>query len=470
MIEIYVIGKLYLLPKFSLRGWIKEKIGNEIIMKIITGLLLLQVSIMASQGTMIGLTTEIVKLDVILNGKKTGSVDLPVGREVEIINQTSTKYKIRSNGLAEGWVEKDALEVKVQETALAGGVSEKTTTKSSPAQNKELELSNNEVTKEEQIIPDDTEIVTHNPSGSEINRSKKCIVKPGELVFLELPFETQARSGLCASSSLLNIINYHGPLFRVDQEEMFKLLGTGGKAGATWNEMRIGTKNMNFEMRFVYYNSSETPREDRKNLPEKVISLLNEGKPLSVATQSHALVLVGYNMETKDFYVWDQSKPSRTAKIPEVPWAPKGTYTVPMNRIAREFETIDAVIPGILPGNKLEKGYLKEKLGIRGGIEYHRFYYDDRAPRKELEKFAEMAAPIMIGNLLKAGRKIAIPLTYTETPFNSVRVEGDFIMIPEMNSDKTVIAKMLPSEEEITLKMDKVVKYILDNGNRFYSY
>jgi hypothetical protein len=94
------------------------------------------------------------------------------------------------------------------------------------------------------------------------------------------------------------------------------------------------------------------------------------------------MVLVGYNMATKDFYIWDQSKTTGSVKIPEVPWAPKGTFTVPMNRIAREFETIDAVIPGILPGNRLEKRYLKEKLGITGNIEYHRFYYNDRAPKK----------------------------------------------------------------------------------------
>jgi hypothetical protein len=65
-------------------------------------------------------------------------------------------------------------------------------------------------------------------------------------------------------------------LFNVNQEEMFALLGTGGKAGATWNEMRIGTKNMNFEMRFVYANTSETPRKDKANLPEKLINLLND--------------------------------------------------------------------------------------------------------------------------------------------------------------------------------------------------
>ena len=436
---------------------------------------MLQTFIIGSKGALQGTTIEIVELDVILNGGKTGSVNLPTGRRVEIINQTSTKYKIRANGLAEGWVDKKVLEIESNEATSEDKVSETTPsktvpTKTSPTEGNGLNLAKTEIPNEEQKIPKDEETVTEISTKTEINQTRKCIVKPGELVFLELPFAAQEKRGLCASSSLLNIIDYHGPLFNVTQEEMFALLGTGGKAGATWNEMRIGTKNMNFEMRFVYANTSETPREDKANLPEKLINLLNDKKPLSVATPSHAMVLVGYNMATKDFYIWDQSKTTGSVKIPEVPWAPKGTFTVPMNRIAREFETIDAVIPGILPGNRLEKRYLKEKLGITGNIEYHRFYYNDRAPQKELEKFAEMAAPIMLGNLLKKGRKIAVPLTYTKTPFNAVEAEGDVIIIPEIKNDNTIVAKMLPSEEKLVLKMDKIVKYILENGNRFYSY
>ena len=239
----------------------------------------------------------------------------------------------------------------------------------------------------------------------------KTVIRPGEFVFLALPFTQQGRGGICAGASLLNIVDFLGLPFQLSQYEFLQLFGAG-RSGATISPMDQGLKNIGYE--FVPLLLEEKPkRKDARKIERRCMDILDSGQPLSACIPRHALTLVGYNMKTEFFCAGDQARTERDPRASEVvPNLPGGIYEIPMGQLGFELDGIGHVTKCETPfDGPREKEQVLEIVGGPAGVDLkrHKIWAPDRVRGRDMEGFYRDALLVPINGLMRKGRSAIIP-------------------------------------------------------------
>lgn len=317
----------------------------------------------------------------------------------------------------------------------------------------------------------------------------------GKIVFLELPFKSQEKGGICAGSSLLNIVEYMGTPFKLSQREFFTLFDAG-RSGANLSEMSLGLQNIGYTIEVLYHKGRDgrIDREEKENLKNLIISKIDQKMPLSVASPGHAFTLVGYNMENETFYIWDQGKAndnslSTKVTIPNVQ-VPSGASEIKMDRVTSRLQKISYIIPSNgsqileydIAGVKqsLEQAELYQEV-LRNGNKHKIYKFEDKREISQ-KRFIRKVAPILIGGLLKNNHRVLVTIpdpkngkeaNTTKQIFIAYAISNDSKDSKDSNNPNTskilVSGTMLPDYKDITIKMDELSDYIMEDSNTYYS-
>lgn len=181
----------------------------------------------------------------------------------------------------------------------------------------------------------------------------KTIIEPGKRVILALPFEKQDRGGICAAASTLNILKFLDPKIQLSQTELFALFNSG-RSGASPTEVIQGIRALGFTGKLIRIDDAE-----RKPLIADVKANLDAGRPMLVASRSHAMVLIGYDNEGKEpgLYVWNQKMPDKKP----IDGLPKGTEKMSESEFLARLVHIMFIEPTLpLPASPPSKELAKE--------------------------------------------------------------------------------------------------------------
>jgi hypothetical protein len=412
-----------------------------------------------------------------------GKTTLPPGRDVIIVNQTDSHYRVIVSEMLEGWVEQNTLKLVEQPVVNLKGESE-ASAQSEPfvpfahtPQSKSEDGENNQESREDELVES---------KSSEKNKLSE-IKKPGEKVFLGLDYEAQERGGICAGSSLLNIINYKNNKFTLTQEEFFSLFNSG-RSGANSREMEWGLSQVGYKPWPIYLKSSGNVKpEEKEEVIKNIISELDSGNPLSITRPGHAFVLVGYDIPKKIFYAWDQSKETISDEIREtIPNAPHGVYGIPMSSITTRYDSINAIY-GMYYFEKLKGvGYvcdqIKEEAQFIEGInssEMKISLFPHEFPRKpgqsdrDYEKIAKRNLPLLLSGLLRNGRQIVIPHTEYGAEKSNMPTQQRVTLI-DSSKDGSFNGKEHPEGKIVSLTEKEVMELLLNNAgkgaSRYWSF
>jgi hypothetical protein len=297
----------------------------------------------------------------------------------------------------------------------------------------------------------------------------QTVIRPGEFVFLALPFTQQGRGGICAGASLLNIVDFLGSNFQLSQYEFFELFDAG-RSGATISQMDQGLKNVGYE--FTPILLEEKPkRKDARKIERRCMDLLDSGQPLSVCVPGHALTLVGYNMRTKSFYAWDQARTGRDPRVSEVvPNLPGGVYEIPMGQLGFDLDTIGHVVKfETLFDGESEKEQLLETLGVSldTKAEKHKIWAPDRVRDSDVKSFFCDALPVLINGLMRKGRAAIIP-TGKEIPGRPEWRRGELLQVTG-KSPEGYRGLLQPGGEESDFSLRELARFVHENDGIYFS-
>jgi len=297
----------------------------------------------------------------------------------------------------------------------------------------------------------------------------KTVIRPGEFVFLALPFTQQGRGGICAGASLLNIVDFLGSDFQLSQNEFFELFDAG-RSGATISQMDQGLKNVGYE--FTPILLEEKPkRKDARKIERRCMDLLDSGQPLSVCVPGHALTLVGYNMRTESFYAWDQARTGRDPRVAEaVPNLPGGIYEIPMGQLGFDLDTIGHITKceTSFDGQR-EKEQLLETLGAAPDTEAekHKIWAPGRVRDSDVQSFYRDALPVLINGLMRKGRSAVIP-TGEEIPGRPEWRRGELIEIAAKSADG-YRGSLHPGGQEVEFSIRELARFVQENDGIYFS-
>lgn len=458
-----------------------------------------------------GKAKTIIKLDAYYNDQKVGSTSIPEGRDVKIVNSNQTHYHVEFNPSTHGWINKNDITV-LESTPEATEATEETsvsnvnaTTDSDPSDLPPFSSTDTKESTESNNTPQNQD---------QLNQTQE-IIRPGELVFLGIKFEEQARGGICAGSSILNIVEYMGSRFKLTQEEFFSLFNSG-RSGASLKEMEWGLSQIGFSPWPLYIRSSGSmkPQEEEKII-QKIMTELDSRAPLSISRPGHAFVLVGYNLPERKFYAWDQNKSTESESVKKtIPNAPNGTFEIPMSSIFNKLDSINRIYGVYYYESSKDIGYICDFIREEGkqiaqianikakwNLFPHQFAKEAGTSERDYKKIGEKNIPTLLKGLIKNKREIAIPSTPFITEKKS-RVNGDknkasnrnsqsdrktnrntkrdsdddtnsIIFIKEFKNDLFIGVKQ-PEGKEVALSDDEVSELLLSNGQnqegRYWSF
>jgi hypothetical protein len=297
----------------------------------------------------------------------------------------------------------------------------------------------------------------------------KTVIRPGEFVFLALPFTQQGRGGICAGASLLNIVDFLGSNFQLSQIEFFELFDAG-RSGATISQMDQGLKNVGYEFTPLLLEEKPKRKEVRK-IARRCMDILDSGQPLSASVPGHALTLVGYNMRTESFYAWDQAKTSRDPRVSEaVPNLPGGVYEIPMSQLGFELDALGHITKcqTHFDGQR-EKEQLLETLGAAPDTEAekHKIWAPDRVRDSDAQSFYRDVLPVLINGLMRKGRTAVIP-TGKEIPGRPDWRSGELLRITEKSPDG-YRGTLQPGGKEANFSLRELARLVHENGGIYFS-
>lgn len=416
-----------------------------------------------------GLRAEEVLRGVTLEAVRLGSVAYPAGTVVEITEFGSDRLKIRTDGSAEAWVAKKSVRIDPDpgDTSLlsrfSGAVAD-------------LDWRDYAPSKVTQFV--DT-VATNLPGQLAAenlaamlpeDRRPETVIRPGEFVFLALPFTQQGKGGICAGASLLNIVDFLGMPFQLSQYEFFQLFDAG-KSGATISQMDQGLKNVGYE--FTPLLLEEKPkRKDARKIERRCLDILDSGQPLSVCVPGHALTLVGYNMKTESFYAWDQARTGRDPRMSEaVPNLPGGIYEIPMGQLGFDLDTIGHVTKFETPfDGQREKEQVLEISGLPADTDLlkHKIWAPDRVRDRDVRDFYREVLPVLINGLMRKGRTVIIP-TGKEIPGRPDWRRGELVRIVGKSGDDYCVL-MCPGNTETAFSLRDLSRFVFENDGIYYSH
>ena len=445
------------------------RMGNELSACSMSFLRMVAVLFVCLFGVLGFLRAEEATRGVTLEPVRLGSATFPAGTLVEITESLADRLKIRSGGSAEAWVAKSC--VRTHEDpgdtsplsriggALAGldwrgyvpaKVTELVETMATnlPLPSAPVELA--------ALLPDDPRPET--------------VVRPGQHVFLALPFTQQGRGGICAGASLLNIVDFLGMPFQLSQYEFFQLFDAG-RSGATISQMDQGLKNIGYE--FTPLLLEEKPkRKDARKIERRCMDILDSGQPLSVCVPGHALTLVGYNMKTESFYAWDQARTGRDPRVSEaVANLPGGIYEIPMGQLGFELDTIGHVTKLETPfDGQREKEQVLEISGLPADTDLlkHKIWAPDRARDRDVEDFYRDVLPVLANGLMRKNRAIILP-TGKEIPGRPDWRRGELLRITEKTKDG-YRGILHPSGAETDFSVRELGRFVFENDGIYFSH
>jgi hypothetical protein len=427
------------------------------------------VSFVCLFGALGGLRAEEGARGVTLEPVRLGSATFPAGTLVEVTESQADRLRIRAGGSAEAWVAKKFVRVDPDpdDTSLlsrfSGAVADlhwreyvpsevtelvDTVATNLPARAAPVDLA--------ALLPDD--------------QRPETVVRPGEFVFLALPFTQQGRGGICAGASLLNIVDFLGMPFQLSQYEFFQLFDAG-RSGATISQMDQGLKNVGYEFTPLLLEE-KLKRKDARKIERRCMDILDSGQPLSVCVPGHALTLVGYNMKTESFYAWDQARTGRDPRVSEaVANLPGGIYEIPMGQLGLELDTIGHVTKLETPfDGQREKEQVLEISGLPADTDLlkHKIWAPDRARDRDVRDFYQDVLPVLINGLMRKGRTVIVP-TGKEIPGRPDWRRGELIrIVGKSGNDYRVL--MCPGETETAVSLRDLSRFVFDNDGIYFSH
>lgn len=444
--------------------------------------------VMPSHGTPLpGLTKAVVKLDAYYKGQKIGSTNIPEGRAVTVLALTDSQYEVEVNESTRGWVNKEDIELlatpeppsmpKVLQTEPLEPLSQQSK-QTAPAS--ELPANND-------LIPRTPEY--DGPKWPYSPDEHLEMKDSGNLVFLAIPFDKQDRTGICAGSSLLNIVDYMNNRYSLTQEEFFSLFNAG-RRGATVKDMEWALNQVGFSPWPLYINARRAPKnEEKQELVAKMIDELNQGAPLSLLGSGHAYVIVGYNLPRKVFYAWDQNNEKQCPNVKKaLPNAPKGVYEIAMDSITSKVDEINRIYGTYsysgrgrffdCPQIESEKIQIENtpKKGSNWRALPTRFTQKKGVSDEDYLEVAKSNLPTLIAGLVKANWQVAIPMTpYNPDVLREDQNEKTMFCINKVDETSVFLGTKYPEGEEIKLSKEELVELILSNrgrdkGARYWSF
>ena len=297
----------------------------------------------------------------------------------------------------------------------------------------------------------------------------ETVIRPGEFVFLALPFTQQGRGGICAGASLLNIVDFLGSPYQLSQFEFFQLFDAG-RSGATISQMDQGLKNVGYEFTPLLLDEKKTRKESRK-IEKRCMDILDSGQPLSISIPGHALTLVGYNMQTESFYAWDQARTGRDARVSEaVPNLPGGIYEIPMGELGFSLDAIGHITRSETPfDGRREKEQVLEITGLPADTDLlkHKIWAPDRVRDRDLRDFYQDVLPVLINGLMRKGRTVVIP-TGKEIPGRPDWRRGELIRVTE-KTDDAYRGLLQPGGVQADFSVRELARFAFENDGIYFS-
>ncbi len=293
------------------------------------------------------------------------------------------------------------------------------------------------------------------PSGTEGGSSflegftfKETYIQPGQCAFLALPFEEQARGGICTAASALNVIKFIDPGIELEQRELFALYN-GERSGASLTQVLGGLESMGFEAEMI-----QTAKADRKELVGKIHASLDAKRPVLITIPGHALTMIGYDKPNKKLIAWDQrmSGPGRPENLP------RGGYETSETSLSTRFDYVCLIRKVESHPSNQEELLLQEILGpgTTAGILRHEIV-NGNSRKESLAQFLRHAAPPKLKAILRRDRTILLPKGKKEIVAVTSEVDGKWN------------TKLFPSGNEDTCSDMTLARILDESGGVFYS-
>ncbi len=299
-------------------------------------------------------------------------------------------------------------------------------------------------------------------------------IRPGEFVFLRLPFVTESAKEVGPDAFLMNAANYMGTSFRLSQQDFGKLFDESPVWPSSYN-MNMGLKNVGLSLNPIYYDGTcgRASREYKESAEKQAMQLLDAGEPLILSKPRRATILVGYNMKRKCFYAWDHTKrDSDFAVKSAVQNPPSGIYEIPMGKLTDNLERIEQLQRLHCSPDKFEKKALLAALdlGRNHEIQKHNLHLQEKRGSKHVENFLNEMSPVLVEALLVNGRKVVIPTSEPRTDKEAKSCEFGDLIVLRRSEGESFNATKIRSQEEVVVTRSQLAEMLLRNGFNYYSY
>jgi len=275
---------------------------------------------------------------------------------------------------------------------------------------------------------------------------EKSVIIPGKFGYLKLPFIKQTKPGICVAAAAINAVRYLHPEIQLSGSELF-LLYNNRPGGASFEEASLGNLQLGVKCRIV--RMAGMPRQELVRLIHKSIE---ENLPVIAADVRHAVLIYGFNKETKKLFVWNQWG---NGKI--VDGMPKGTYLLQESDLLIEFKDLLFVSKVRFKPLESLQQTLEAKVGTAEDLQVHPVA---GRPFGGIQYYLPYSAPQRIKATLRAGRTILLP-------------QGDDVLcvLPDDVKTDTVTlqCRYLPSGKTARHSLESLAQMLMPNGGEFYS-
>lgn len=326
-----------------------------------------------------GTLTETTSFPIHRDGKQIGAATLPAGTKVTILREdaASNKMLVKTN-IGESWVENRKVKLVVTE-APENTPNPKPAETSTPAKTPNTDQPvtaqpvNSEETKGKPYFYGGVKAVDNATMDGDPNQRgayafipknfnfDMSVRRPPDLIFYELPFEKQAKDGLCVAASAVNMLKfeYHQrggkDTTNLDQMDLQALFSTRSTGATPW-ALKDG-------LTYIGYNLIDIPATEVATKNE-----LENFHPVMVFWKNkHVTVIIGFNPQRNTLINWDprMDKSGSSFSLGE-PWGlkalPQGASEIPMDNLetAHSMYVIEPIRETsqeiTISGENIEKG------------------------------------------------------------------------------------------------------------------
>lgn len=274
----------------------------------------------------------------------------------------------------------------------------------------------------------------------------KTVIIPGKFGYLKLPFIKQTKPGICTAAASINAVRYLHPEIQLSGSELFRLYNNRPN-GASFEEASLGNLQLGVKCRIVRIASMPRPE-----LVRMIHKSIEENLPVIAADVRHALLIYGFNKETKKLFVWNQWG---NGKI--VDGMPKGTYLLQESDLPIEFTDLLFVSKvRFKPLESLQQA-LEAKVGTTEDLQVHPVA---GKPFGGIQHYLPYSVPQRIKATLRAGRTILLPQGEDVLSVSPDEVKTDTV---------TLQCRYLPSGKTSRLSLESLTQLISLNYGEFYS-